>query len=159
MKIAFLWCGLLLFTGCHFGRPLFVPTPEPVAQLISPQAPYIPLGASLERPIPMSSVLASMNYLDRLAWSDGTPVYWKRIDAVKRAEPLPPAVTIWEKTQDFLGLRSIPGPIIDCYLLSGKGHPEQRLWINPYASENYTPPPAGFTFIQKGSHHVDPRHL
>lgn len=94
----------------------------------------------------MSSVLASMNYLDQLVWEDNTPVQWERIHSVKRPTPLPPPTTFLEKTKDFFGLRKIPGPILDCYRLSGANHPDQELWINPYAGENYPLPPQGFYF-------------
>lgn len=143
VRILFLF-SLTFFLGCQTLSPL--PSTSTTFDNTINTISSPPLGETIENPIPMTSILASMNYLDRLVWDDNTPVQWERINSIKCAEPLPPPTTPWEKTKDFLGLRKVPGPILDCYRLSGPKHPEKNLWINPYAKENYTLPPKGLKF-------------
>ncbi|MDO5462968.1 MAG: hypothetical protein Q4F99_05755 [bacterium] len=141
-KLVFFFLPLAL--GCQSLSPH--PSPATTTNPAPSILPSPALGETIKAPIPMTSILASMNYLDRLVWEDNTPVQWERIHSIKHAEPLPPPTTLWEKTKDFFGLRKVPGPILDCYRLSGPRHPEKKLWMNPYAKENYPLPPNGLKF-------------
>lgn len=130
--------GSLLCAGCASlaPRPLtnhYLPEPRP-------------WGYSMAYPLPMASILASLDYLDRLRTPDGHPVPYRRLGAVKRrltlaTEPEPPSGLL-DRIRDALGLTPTPGHILDRYELSLPTG-TKTLWLDPYAGRTTSEPPAG----------------
>lgn len=107
------------------------------------------LGDSQDNPIPMASIIASMNYLDMLAWPDGSSVHWQRVCSIKvplELQTVNTPTTPWKRIKHFFGVREVEGPILDCYRLSDDHGHTRKLWINPYAGYNLNVPPDGFIF-------------
>lgn len=127
----------LLLGGCVAFRA------RPEATLPQPR----PWGYDIAYPLPMASILASFDYLDRLRTCDGARVPYRRLGAVKRASalwasaPTPPEGLL-AKIRAKLGLTATPGHILDRYELrlpTGT----RVLWLDPYAGRTTTEAPEG----------------
>ncbi len=99
-------------------------------------------GYSQETPLPMKSIPASLDYLDRLYTLDGVKVEYQRLESVK--------IYTGEASEEgllgWLGLGQRPGPILDKYeIITPKG--SVFLWINPYARRAPLAPPKGFMVV------------
>ena len=141
---------LFLLAGCQ-ALPLSLSSarPEP-AEL--PDSPPIAWGYSQDYPLPMASILESLNYLDRLQTPDGRPVPYRRLGALKRPSSLPPPepTTRLERLRAWLGLAKAPGHILDLYELRVPGG-TVNLWLDPYAGYTTPYPPAGFRLGPKAN--------
>lgn len=130
--------GALFCAGCAS----LAPRPQLSQYLPEPR----PWGYSMEYPLPMASILASLDYLDRLRTPDGQPVLYRRLGAVKRrltaaTEPPPPPGLLY-RLRRTLGFESTPGHILDRYELQLPAG-TKILWLDPYAGHTTTEPPAG----------------
>ncbi len=93
----------------------------------------------------MTSIPASLDYLDRLRTVDGAPIQYQRIGSVKvYTEPSDDDTTTWK---EWLGFEHRPGPILDQYEITT---PTQTviLWLNPYANRAPLAPPDGFSVVE-----------
>ncbi len=129
---------LVAITGCTTQQPVQHLPPEPVE--LAPVVPKIREGYSQEHPLPMASIPASLDYLDRLRTVTGEPVDYERVDSVK-------IYTDGEQSSDgilaWLGLERRPGPILDKYEVRTPSE-TVTLWLNPYAQRMPENPPEGF---------------
>lgn len=118
-----LWIGLagIFFTGClglGKGGSLWQSKP--------------PMGYSGANPLPMASIRASYDFLDRLRTQEGQPVRYRRVGSV-----------LTESARQHAQQKG--EGILDVYELSDDAGGSVRLWLNPYAGHTTTTPPDGFS--------------
>ncbi len=135
---AIVFLGALIgITGCVTQQPV---QDAPGKLIEVAPAAHIREGYSPEHPLPMVSIPASLDYLDRLRTAAGEPIHYERIDSVKiytNGGQASGGLLAW------LGLERHLGPILDKYEVRT---PSQTvtLWLNPYAQRMPENPPEGF---------------
>ena len=124
---------LLLLVGC---RTILPPPPQKIAW-----------GYTREHPLPMPSVLTSVEYMDRLRNLDGSTPQWRRVGAEHIPAPIDPEPcghqTRLDRFRAWLGMERTPGTILDRYELNTP-HGVITLWVNPYAGHYPDEPPQNF---------------
>ena len=143
--------AITCFPGCRMmnGTEFSAPTlPTPVTATF--RDGVLLRGQSPEYPLPMASITASYEWLDRLTDLLGGPITYERVRSLKK--PTDPGKPV-SATVPPHGLRSLlsrlsgnhpsGAHIIDCYRLTDRYGNERLIYLDPYAGHTAPDAPEG----------------
>lgn len=146
LSLLLLGIASTLLLTCSMGCSA-LPKTLPLTASFSKPLPEIFWGYTREHPLPMPSVLKSVEYLDQLRNPDGSIVQWNRLGAEYIPDTTPledcPHQTPWVRFKQWLGFEHQHGTILDRYALTTP-RGVIILWVNPYAKAYPKAPPKGF---------------